>query len=243
MRCLMAKAKSKKREPKIQVTRDGPYLVSGNLPLCKEIIAPDGSGVPAKWKKGEKYPRRETYALCRCGHSSGPPFCTGKHSEAGFEGTETATFRKYLPQSKKITGDDIVLTDVPRLCALARFCEKGGGIWKLSYESKNPKSKKLAIQEARDCPSGRLVIWDRKTRKPIEPKLKPSISLVEDPQMNVSGPLWVKGGVPIISCEGKKYETRNRVTLCRCGASHNKPFCDGTHTRAGFNDGDKRLKK
>lgn len=240
----MAKAKStKKGAPRIQVKKDGPYLVSGALPLQKEIIIPDKSGYPSKWEKGEKYPKKETYALCRCGHSTNKPFCTGMHSEAGFEGTETATLKKYLPQSKKITGDSIVLTDVPRLCALARFCERAGGVWKLSYESRNSKSKKLAIEEACDCPSGRLVIWNRKTHKPVEPKLKPSISIVEDPQMRVSGPLWVKGGVPIISSDGKKYEIRNRVTLCRCGASHNKPFCDGTHTRVGFTDGNKRLKK
>jgi len=233
----------KKAAPKIQIKKDGPYLVSGNLPLQKEIIIPNREGYPAKWKKGEKFPAQESYALCRCGHSKNKPFCTGTHSDAGFEGTETATRKKYLPQSKKIAGEGIVLTDVPRLCSLARFCHRAGGIWKLSYESKNPKSKKLAIQEACDCPSGRLVIWDQKTRKPIEPKLKPSISLVEDPKMQVSGPLWIKGGVPIISSDGKKYETRSRVTLCRCGASHNKPFCDGTHTRVGFTDGDKRIKK
>jgi len=76
----MAKAKSTSKAPKIQVTRDGPYLVSGNLPLCKEIIAPDRSGVPAKWKKGEKYPKKETYALCRCGRSHSKPFCGGTHT-------------------------------------------------------------------------------------------------------------------------------------------------------------------
>ena len=38
------------------------------------------------------------------------------------------------------------------------------------------------------------------------------------------------------SAEGERYETRNRVTLCRCGASANKPLCDGTHAEAGFRD-------
>ena len=237
------KPEAEKKSPKIQVTTNGPYIVSGALPLRKEIIVPDKAGFAAKWKKGENYPRKETYALCRCGHSTNKPYCTGAHSEVGFEGTETATRKKYLPQSEKIAGNGIVLTDVPRLCAIARFCERGGGIWKLSYESKNPKSKKLAIREACDCPSGRLVIWNRKTRKPIEPRPNPSISLVEDPQMRASGPLWVKGGVPIFSSDGKKYEIRNRATLCRCGASRNKPFCDGTHTRIGFTDGDKRIRK
>ena len=47
---------------------------------------------------------------------------------------------------------------------------------------------------------------------------------------------------PIESADGKKYEIRNRVTLCRCGKSNNKPFCDGNHLQSRFNDGDKSLK-
>ncbi len=39
------------------------------------------------------------------------------------------------------------------------------------------------------------------------------------------------------SATGKTYERRNRVTLCRCGRSVNKPFCDGSHLP--FRDGDK----
>jgi CDGSH-type Zn-finger protein len=53
----------------------------------------------------------------------------------------------------------------------------------------------------------------------------------------MSGPLWISGGVPIISCDGTEYEVRNRVTLCRCGRSGNKPFCDGTHVDIQFRDG------
>ncbi|HEY0196583.1 MAG TPA: CDGSH iron-sulfur domain-containing protein, partial [Methanobacterium sp.] len=44
------------------------------------------------------------------------------------------------------------------------------------------------------------------------------------------------------SADGYVYEVRNRVTLCRCGQSENKPFCDGTHMEIGFNDGDESLK-
>jgi CDGSH-type Zn-finger protein len=42
--------------------------------------------------------------------------------------------------------------------------------------------------------------------------------------------------VPVESAESKKYEVRNRVTLCRCGKSRNKPFCDGTHIDINFSD-------
>jgi hypothetical protein len=54
----------------------------------------------------------------------------------------------------------------------------------------------------------------------------------------LSGPLWVHGGIGVIGADGFAYEVRNRVALCRCGASRNKPFCDGSHVSTGFNDKD-----
>ena len=86
-------------------------------------------------------------------------------------------------------------------------------------------------------PSGRLVVHDKKTRQSIEEPLEPSIGLVEDTALGCSGPLWVRGGITIESSDGKLYETRNRVTLCRCGASDNKPFCNGSHANIMFDDG------
>ena len=81
----------------------------------------------------------------------------------------------------------------------------------------------------RRCPSGRIV-----TRDPDgtadEPAYPPSVAVVTD------GPLWVRGGVPVVAADGTTYELRNRQTLCRCGESSNKPFCDGSHKQVGFRD-------
>ena len=81
-----------------------------------------------------------------------------------------------------------------------------------------------------ECPSGRLVAHDR-DGKAIEPDFEPSIGLVHDTQAAKMGPLWVRGGIQVESADGKPYEVRNRVTLCRCGKSRNKPFCDGSHLK------------
>jgi CDGSH-type Zn-finger protein len=45
----------------------------------------------------------------------------------------------------------------------------------------------------------------------------------------IAGPLWVTGSIPIERSDGKPFEIRNRVTLCSCGRSNNKPLCDGEH--------------
>jgi hypothetical protein len=73
------------------------------------------------------------------------------------------------------------------------------------------------------------VVHGKKSKKVLEPKLEQSLGLIEDPQMGVSGPIWVRGGMPVESISGKMYKVRNRVTLCRCGKSSNKPFCDSSH--------------
>ena len=130
------------------------------------------------------------------------------------------------------------LTDAEALCAFARFCDPHGQVWNLVTETDHPSSRKHFIDEASNCPAGRLVVRDNATSKPIEPEYEPSIGLIEDPANECSGPLWLRGGVPVIGADGFEYEVRNRVTLCRCGASQNKPFCDGTHVSIKFNDGE-----
>ncbi len=228
---------------KIKVTENGPYIISGGVPMDTQIISTEGTDTPLCYRKAEDYPKQQAYALCRCGHSTGHPFCTGKHTEIGFVGTETASNKKFQEQADTIKGPQLDLKDAVVFCASGRFCDAGKGAWEYTKESDNPKSKKLATEQACNCPAGRLVIIDKKTGKAIEPDFKPSISLLEDPQANSSGPIMVKGGIPVESASGKKYETRNRVTLCRCGHSQNKPFCDGTHLQVFFNDGDKRIKR
>ena len=211
------------------VSKNGPYEVSGGLPLQKEIIVADSEGSSEKWKTGKKFVHKDTYSLCRCGHSKSKPYCDSTHTKIKFDGTETASRKKYLDLAQKIEGPELDLTDAESYCAFARFCDRARGVWQSTVDSDDPDSKKTAIQEASLCPSGRLVAWDKKTGKPIEPKFEKSIGVVEDPQQNVSGPLRLKGGITLESADGTVYETRNRMTLCRCGQSGNKPFCDGTH--------------
>ncbi len=231
-----------KQDAKIMITKDGPYLVSGNLPIDKQIIAIGEEDEPEKWVKGKNIPSNQPFALCRCGESKNKPFCDGAHAKVGFKGTETASKKPYEKQAQVMDGPTLRLTDVPALCSAARFCHRGGGTWELTHHSDDPKARELAIEEACDCPSGRLVECDKKSAKVIEKEFEKSISLVEDPQYGVSGPIWVKGGVPVESSDGSLYEVRTRVTLCRCGKSNNKPFCDGSHIDEDFDDGDESLK-
>jgi CDGSH-type Zn-finger protein len=226
MQAIMAKLK---KEMKIKIVKDGPYQVKGGLPLYEQIIVTDKAGHSRELIDIKEYPGQETYILCRCGASKNKPFCDGTHRGIGFDGTETASRKPYLEKAKIFEGPDLKLTDAPEFCDHSRFCLRSGGIWKLIQKSDDKEARLTAIEEAMICPSGRLVLWDKNTGKPFEKEFVPSIVLVRDKQKGCEGPIWVRGGVPIESADGSVYESRNRVTLCRCGKSENKPYCDGSH--------------
>lgn len=219
-----------KSERKIQVIKDGPYLVSGDIPLLKMIIKCSGeTNTPTEWLFAGEYPMQETHLLCRCGHSGNKPFCDGTHLEIKFDGTEAFDNVPFEQMAKTNEGPQLTLKDAEILCASARFCHRGGDIWDQIPQTDNPKLKENCVRNAADCPSGRLVVTDKLTDETIEPRFEQSIGVVEDPAVGISGPLWIRGGIPIYSADGKLYEIRNRATLCRCGKSTIKPFCDSSH--------------
>lgn len=58
-----------------------------------------------------------------------------------------------------------------------------------------------------------------------------------------NGPYIVKGEVEITDADGNRYPVEKRMALCRCGASTEKPFCDGTHSKIGFQAAEKAVPK
>lgn len=233
--------KTDKPSQKIKVTKDGPYIVTGWVPLSKEYIVRDKDGIPIEWKKGAKHQVKESYALCRCGSSTTKPFCDGTHVKIEFDGTEEASMEPYRSNAGLIQGPEIDMNDNRDLCAGQQFCHRAGGVWDLVEKGEDPESKDLVVEITGKCPTGRLVALS-KDGEDIEPKFPKEIALTEDPYRRVSGPLWVKGCIPVISADEIQYEVRNRITLCRCGHSENKPLCDGTHISEGFKDGDDAIR-
>lgn len=64
---------------KIKIAKNGPYLVSGSLPLNEDIVEYDQDGFPLSTKKGNSFPSQENYSLCLCGKSKNKPFCDASH--------------------------------------------------------------------------------------------------------------------------------------------------------------------
>ncbi|HEV3280854.1 MAG TPA: CDGSH iron-sulfur domain-containing protein [Acidimicrobiales bacterium] len=220
-------------EATIAVTANGPYLVAGGVPLVRRRMVESELGEPLTWQTRGSLPVTDPMALCRCGQSGNKPFCDGSHRTNGFDGTETAPTSSYDERQTTYTGTRIVVRDDRSVCEHAGFCgNRMTDVWKMlrhgDTEDTVKRSQLIAMVER--CPSGALTYRLEADGEDVEPELRAAIGVVED------GPLFVTGGVRIERADGEPMETRNRVTLCRCGGSGNKPLCDGSHQSNGFSD-------
>ena len=215
--------------PAMEAKPNGPYIVTGATPPPLRRTSPVMSehGEPMTWKTGDAVETGAVYALCRCGGSENKPFCDGTHVRNGFDGTETATTESRAETSTSLGGERIEIFDDRKICAHAGFCgNEATNIWKMAEQTGDSRIRANAIAMVEHCPSGAITysIDDEE----IEPNLPAEIGLIEN------GPIWVTGAVSVTRSDGETIEPRNRVTLCRCGQSKNKPFCDGAHYDAGF---------
>ena len=217
---------------RIQIRESGPYLILGSVPLIQRYPSKSEYGEPMEWDPvGVDFgvlPFDERYELCRCGKSANMPFCDQSHTQHGFTGALTADRRPSSARWKVIQGMGMVMNDDGRLCSNAGFCgTRFAKAWEMIKGQDDPEVRLRILRMVANCPSGRLQISSESGER-FEPQFLPSIAVIPD------GPLWVRGGISIEAPDGFIYEVRNRVTLCRCGQSRNKPFCDGSHERLGF---------
>lgn len=219
----------------IKIMKNGPYLVSNLKKLQIESYIPDSKTHVQQSVLESVLEVTGDIALCRCGQSKNKPYCDGAHAQFNFNGEETADKTPYLERSQVFSGEGVDLVDDDR-CAFARFCHREhGDVWELTESSGNPEHATEVMQGASACPAGRLTaVIDNEL---VEDVYEDVIIIAEDPAKGVSASLNVRGDFELIGADGEKYEKRNRIALCRCGHSQNKPFCDASHVNAGFKDG------
>lgn len=206
-------------------------MVNGGVPVVRKTAVHSEHGEPLTWKTSEALTARDTYILCRCGSSSDKPFCDGSHKEAGFEGNDTADASAYADRARVLGGTGITVSDDRSICVHAGFCgNRATNIWKQVADTDDSLVRLAVINEVEKCPSGAITYQLDGDDNATEPDYPLQIAAIDD------GPLWVTGGVPVTTSDGTELERRERVTLCRCGASANKPLCDGSHKEAGFTD-------
>jgi CDGSH-type Zn-finger protein len=204
-------------KPTITCKNDGPYVVSG----LDDLRDPNGKSIPTK----------PTVALCRCGRSSSKPFCDGTHTKIGFDDTKQPD--RVPDRCKTYTGKDIAIHDNRALCAHAGICTDSlSAVWRMHQSpwiDPDAADVTAIIDIIRKCPSGALS-YTITGVKQHDPSGAPVI------QATKNGPYKVTGGVELEGQEWGDGASQENFTLCRCGASKNKPFCDGAHWDAEFRD-------
>ncbi|MFI6290514.1 ferritin-like domain-containing protein [Nonomuraea sp. NPDC050790] len=221
---------------RIVVLRDGPYVVYGGIPLRRKrkVVSADYDALT--WQTGEPLETEDTYALCRCGRSRSKPFCDGTHALIGFDGKETAGTRLYREMQHVHDGVGISAQRVGELCIHAAFCiGHTRPIAKMLDDTEDSDVRSNIMGRIDHCPSGSYSYALERGGTTIEVDLPVAISVLEEEHDQASA-LWVTGGIPVVRSDGLPLETRNRMTLCRCGHSASKPLCDGTHRAIGFRE-------
>lgn len=213
--------------PHIEVMPHGPYEVSGDVPLRPKTIIRSEKGEALTWSTADEIEHPPTYLLCRCGQSENKPFCDGSHAFDLFDGTESASTNTSAERVEIHDGPGLRVLKDGELCQHAGFCGNKVRTWfDMIPHTDDQQVRVQLLGMIEHCPSGALSY--ELEGEPIEPDLPVAISPTTD------GPLFVSGRIEIERTSGEVMETRNRVTLCRCGQSSNKPLCDGTHFEIGF---------
>jgi len=216
----------------ITVRPAGPYVVRGGVPISRRRPVISEHGEPMTWQTTERFDIQDVVTLCRCGQSKNKPFCDATHKTESFEGREAAPTTTYDDRAKTYERTHLTVRDDRGICVHAGFCgNEVTNVWKMVGPADDDtilRAQMIAMIER--CPSGALTFRLPGSDADVEPELPQAIAVVDD------GPLFVTGGIAVNRADGRTFETRNRVTLCRCGSSRNKPLCDGTHTKSGFTD-------
>jgi CDGSH-type Zn-finger protein len=220
-------------EKRIVITKDGPYVVHGQIPLVEKTQVVSEHGEPLTWQTGKRTETPETYDLCRCGQSSYMPICDVTHTLVDFDGTETADTRLSAERQETIPGGTrIVVRRDHSLCMESGFCgNRRTNVDELVPQTENSEARAQVMAMIERCPSGSYVYALEEGGEDIEPDLPQQIAVTTEitAEGPIAGPLWVTGNISIERSDGQLMETRNRVTLCSCGHSKTKPLCDGTH--------------
>ncbi|MBK5132881.1 CDGSH iron-sulfur domain-containing protein [Candidatus Bathyarchaeota archaeon] len=212
----------KKNDSLIETKEDGPYVGSDVLHL--------------KTSKGEQVKITKTIVLCRCGKSSAKPFCDGTHNKVNFKSAKIDG--RQPDRLDDYVGQGITIYDNRGVCSHIGYCTDNlPSVFRMGQEPWiDPEGAFVdeIIKVINMCPSGALSYSIHGVKHDsLERKL--CVSLRRD------GPYHIVGGINLSDYNKSKPESKEHYTLCRCGGSKNKPFCDGTHWYIKFKDDESNI--
>lgn len=204
---------------KIECVPNGPLRVHGLASLRNS--------------KGASLSTQDVTVLCRCGGSANKPYCDGTHRSNGFtsaklDGAGTDRVDDYA-------GKHITIHDNRSICAHAGRCTDGlPQTFRYGAEpfiEPDADTVERVIETVNRCPSGALS-YSIETIAVAQDGVG---AAMEAAILVTPGPYAISGDIAIDQPMNRAASPQ-RFTLCRCGGSRNKPFCDGTHWANQFKD-------
>ncbi|MDX8348140.1 CDGSH iron-sulfur domain-containing protein [Cognatiyoonia sp. IB215446] len=206
---------------KVTLAENGPLIVE-NPPALTGAFT----------QEAESKPR---IALCRCGASSNKPFCDGTHTKIAFSSTSDRSALRNTPiaYSGDVDGTEVTISYTPVLCTHAAECQaRANAVFGPSAKPWiQPGNGKLTeiLDVIAACPSGALRVAVGQVPEQHMTTGDVAIEIEKD------GPYRIRN-IPLEAEFNGAGASRAKYTLCRCGLSKNKPFCDGTHHDEKWSD-------
>jgi CDGSH-type Zn-finger protein len=223
-----------REKPKIVPLPNGPYYFINKMePKVVENL---------QNSKGEALSVIRGVSLCRCGASNNKPFCDGTHSKIGFSSEnreDTGDIHHPIVKDKRknYVGKRITIHDNRKICSHATECVNNlPSVFKLNarpwISPDAAGTEEEIINTIRKCPSGALSYSVDGIEYQDQNERKPMITVSK------GGPYLITGGIDLSgdSIQWAEGASKEHYVLCRCGASNNKPFCDGMHRVINFKD-------
>lgn len=187
----------------ITVFDNGPYKVAegATLSYCGEAVDSEGD-----------------VFLCRCGQSASAPFCDGTHRKVGFDDAVTDASDRPI---KVWEGETVRTYFNPNVCMHARYCRPLKALRERELGGDAAAAQEI-MAVVLSCPSGALT-YETKSEL-TEPDSDPTVDVV----VMEGGEIRVQRAFDI-NVDRPERQPEGRATLCRCGLSKNKPWCDGRH--------------
>jgi CDGSH-type Zn-finger protein len=228
-----------KEKPKILPLPNGPYYLLNDMkPKIVENL---------QNSKGEPLSTVSGVALCRCGASKNKPFCDGTHGTIGFSSENKvaenggSVERKVIKDKRKdYVGKKITVHDNRRICSHAAECVNNlPSVFKLNarpWIEPDAAPFEEIINTIRKCPSGALSYSIDGIEHRDQNERSPMVIVSKDGPYLITGSIELIGGDANNNIQFGDGASKEHYTLCRCGASNNKPFCDGMHKVINFKD-------
>lgn len=134
---------------------------------------------------------------------------------------------------REYTNGEVTVVWKPDICIHSTLCFKG--LPEVFDPTKRPwvevqgAGTDQIVEQVKKCPSGALSYYlNKEEQPPVEVEGETVVELMKN------GPLLVYGNITVKDTQGKETKHHRVTAFCRCGASQNKPYCDGTHGKTGF---------